>query len=85
MIKRKLQTKPEETFNPFEIRNNSTALMESLDRIDKKSISTRFKNADDPITLAFESLENISLKVLARDFVKESFCDIVSFVTDICK
>lgn len=81
----KLQTNPQETFNPFEIRSNSTALMENLDKIDKRNIRERFKNADDPITLAFETIENVPLKTLARDFVRESFCDIVSFVTDICK
>jgi len=75
----------EETFNPFEVVNNQEELMENLNEIDNKNIRTKFKNAQDPINLAFQAIENTSLKTLARDFVKESFCDIVSFVTEICK
>lgn len=71
-----------ETFNPFEPKDNRDALMASLDSIDSKSIRVRFKNTQDPINLAFSTIENNSLKSLAIDFVKDSFFDIVSFITD---
>ena len=75
----------EETFNPFEINCDKEALRLNLDEIDNKSIRYKFKNTQDPINLAFKSIQNASLKVLAKDFVKESFYDMVSFVTNICK
>ena len=75
----------ESDFNPFEPQQNKEVLVENLNKIDKCSIRTKFKATQDPINLAFEAIENTSLKTLARDFVKESFYDFVSFVTDICK
>ncbi len=73
------------SINPFEVRNNSEALMKSLASIDNRNIRCKFKNTQDPITLAFQTIEETSLKTLARDFVKESFYDFISFVGDICK
>ena len=73
------------SINPFEVRNNSEALMKSLASIDNRNIRCKFKNTQDPITLAFQTIEETSLKTLAKDFVKESFYDFISFVGDICK
>ena len=75
----------DEYINPFEVKNNSEQLMKNLASIDRRDIRCKFKNTQDPITLAFETIEESSLKTLAKDFVKESFYDFVSFVTDICK
>jgi len=72
----------EETFNPFETKTFNEGLMKNLNKIDEKSIRAKFKNAQDPINLAFETIENTSLKTLAKDFVKETFFDFVSFITD---
>ena len=72
-------------FNPFTPQDNSAALMESLNEIDSSSIRCKFKNTTDPINLAFETIDNTPLKTLAGDFVRESFSDIVSFVSNICK
>ncbi|MBR2069614.1 MAG: hypothetical protein IJ877_07645 [Candidatus Gastranaerophilales bacterium] len=87
MIKARPRAKQEteEFINPFEVRDNSEALMKSLASIDRRDIRSKFKNAQDPITLAFESIEETSLKTLAKDFVKESFYDFISFVGDFCK
>ena len=85
-LKRKVNLQNlENDYNPFEAHQNTDALVENLNEIDKCSIRTKFKATQDPINLAFEAIENTSLKTLARDFVKESFYDLVSFVTDICK
>ena len=73
------------TINPFETRNNSEELMKSLASIDKRDIRCKFKNTQDPITLAFDTIGEASLKTLAQDFVKESFYDFISFVKDVCK
>ncbi len=80
-----LQNTFEETFNPFEVNCDFASLKESLNAIDNRSIRMKFKNTDDPITLAFESIEKTSLKRLAKDFVKESFSDFISFVVKISK
>ncbi len=73
------------TVNPFEAGTNSEALMKSLASIDNRDIRCKFKNTQDPITLAFQTIEDTPLKTLAKDFVKESFYDFISFVGDICK
>ena len=75
----------EETTNPFEIQNNSAELKSCLDEIDSRSIRLRFKNSKDPISLAFETIESTSIKALAKDFVRESLTDFISFVSKICK
>lgn len=72
----------EETFNPFEPVDNSEVLKSNLNEIDARSIRSTFKATEDPIQYVFESFENTSLKTLARDFVKEGFCDIISFVSN---
>ena len=75
----------EETFNPFETVDNSKMLRSNLEEIDNRDIRVKFKATEDPIHYVFDSFDNTPLKVLAQDFVKESFCDIISFVTNICK
>jgi len=78
-----MQQKPNEhAINPFELNNYTDGLIKNLDAIDNKSIRARFKNTQDPINLAFQTIENTSLKSLAKDFVKESFFDLISFITD---
>ena len=73
----------EETFNPFNPVDNSELLKSNLNEIDSRNIRSRFKATQDPIQYVFESFDNTSLKTLAKDFVKESFSDIVSFVSNI--
>ena len=84
MIKRKVQSK-EEVFNPFEVKDNSAVLLQALSSIDSKDLRTKFKATTDPIHLAFDTIENASLKSLACDFVKDSFLDIADFIVKICK
>ena len=73
----------EETLNPFKPVDNSEVLKSNLNEIDSRSIRSTFKATQDPIQYVFDSFDNTSLKTLAKDFVKESFNDIVSFVTNI--
>ncbi len=74
-----------EEFNPFEVKNNFGLLKETLTKIDERDIRTKFKSTSDPINLAFETLENQSLKSLAKDFITESISDFADFITRICK
>ena len=73
----------EESFNPFEVVDNSEVLRANLNEIDNRNIRCKFKATEDPIQYVFDSFDNTSLKTLARDFVKEGFSDIVSFVSNI--
>lgn len=75
----------QEEINPFEIQNHSKELMSNLNEIDSRSIRAKFKNTADPINLAFQSIENSSVKTLAKDFVRESVSDFISFISKICK
>ena len=75
----------EETFNPFEVVDRSDVLKSNLEEIDNRNIRSRFKATEDPIKYVFDSFDNTSLKTLASDFVKESFSDVISFVTSIVR
>ena len=86
MNKARFASRNQEQFiNPFEVRDNSELLMKSLASIDNRDVRSKFKNTEDPIKLAFDTIEDTSLKTLAKDFVRESFCDFVAFVGEICK
>ena len=74
-----------EYINPFEVRDNSELLRTTLNEIDQKNIRCTYKSTEDPINLAFQSIEQTSLKTLTKDFIKEGFLDIISFITKICK
>ena len=73
------------TINPFDVQRNLAELKSNLDEIDSKSIRFKFKNSIDPINLAFNSIESTSVQCLAKDFVRETISDFISFVSKICK
>ena len=75
----------EETFNPFNVVDKSDILKSNLEEIDNRNIRSRFKATEDPIKYVFDSFDNTSLKTLASDFVKESFSDMISFITSIVR
>ena len=81
----KTLTRKVEDFNPFEVKDNSALLKETLSKIDERDIRTKFKSTTDPINVAFETLESASLKTLAKDFVKDSLLDIADFISRIYK
>jgi len=84
MLKRQNRTLfKEESFNPFETVDNSQTLRTNLNAIDNRDIRCKFKATEDPIQYVFDSFDNTSLKTLAKDFVREGFSDMVSFVTRI--
>ena len=72
--------------NPFDNKGIDTELlMKNLNVIDESSIRYKFKNTTDPINLAFETIGEAPLKILAKEFVKDSLNDITSFISKICK
>ncbi len=82
---RQIKKEMKYAYNPFKEVDNSALLMANLNYIDAKSIRCKFKATQDPINLAFDTIENTPLTILAKDFVKESFNDIVSFISKVCK
>ncbi len=72
-------------YNPFVVKDNSKLLRTSLNEIDKRSIRFRYKNTEDPINLVFNSIEETSLSTLTKDFIQESFSDLVIFISRLCK
>ena len=53
------------------------------DVMEQKDRRMRFKNAKDPVYVAFDYLDRQPLKKLAIDFVKDSINDIIFFVSRI--
>lgn len=45
----------------------------------------RFRNSADPIYVAFDYLDDQPLSTLATSFVKESFNDVIKFVSKVVK
>lgn len=54
---------------------------DGVDLLDQKDIRMRFKNARDPVYVAFEYLDRQPLKKLAADFVRDSIAEIIIFVS----
>ncbi len=51
--------------------------------LDKRDKRMRFNNSKDPIYYVFECVENRPITTLAKEFVKDSFKDIVNFVSTV--
>lgn len=51
--------------------------------LESKDRRMRFNNAQDPIYYIFDCIENRPIKVLAKEFVKDSVFDIMNFVSKV--
>ena len=51
--------------------------------MDARSIVPSFRRTKDPITLAFEHIDNKPLNKLAGEFVKETFLDAICFISKV--
>lgn len=49
--------------------------------LERKDRRMRFNNSKDPIYYVFDCIENRPIKTLAKEFVKDSFRDVVNFVS----
>ena len=49
----------------------------------QKDRRMRFNNAQDPIYYIFDVIENRPVKTLAKEFVKDSILDVISFVSKV--
>jgi len=59
-----------------------TDLMGTLNAIDERNIRTTFKQAKDPVLLAFDHINSQPLKKVATDAIKESVCEMKGSIED---
>ena len=57
--------------------------VEECQYIGKTDKRMRFNNAQDPIYYIFDVIENRPVKTLAKEFVKDSILDVISFVSKV--
>ncbi len=60
-------------------RSRKTAEMVNI--LERKDRRMRFNNSKDPIYYVFDCIENRPIKTLAKEFVKDSFRDVVNFIS----
>ncbi len=64
-------------------RNTQGFSIENYSYLDKRDKRMRFNNAKDPIYYVFDCIENRPVTTLAKEFVKDSFKDIIHFVSTV--
>ena len=57
--------------------------IEDYSYLDKRDSRMRFNNAKDPIYYIFDCIENRPISTLAKEFVKDSFFEVASFVSKV--
>ena len=57
--------------------------IEDYSYLDKRDSRMRFNNSKDPIYYIFDCIENRPISTLAKEFVKDSFFEAVSFVSKV--
>ncbi len=63
-------------------RLNTEGLLETLNAIDERNIRTIFKQAKDPVKLAFDHIDRQSLKKVTTDAIKDSISDMRGSIDD---
>ncbi len=63
-------------------RLNTEGLLETLNAIDERNIRTIFKQAKDPVELAFDHIDRQSLKKVTTDAIKDSISDMRGSIDD---
>lgn len=62
---------------------DTTDLMDTLNRIDDRNIMTIFKQAKDPVQLAFDHIDKQPLKKVATDAIKDIIPDTMMKIEDL--
>ena len=57
--------------------------VEEIQYLKKKDRRMRFNNSQDPIYYVFDCIENRPLTTLTKEFVKDSFFEVVNFVSKV--
>lgn len=64
-------------------RGRRATLPSEIDYLKLKDKRMRFNNSQDPIYFVFDCIENRPIKVLAKEFVKDTFFEAVNFVSKV--
>lgn len=64
-------------------KSNNGFSIEDYCFLDKNDRRMRFNNSKDPIYYVFDCVENRPISTLAKEFVKDSFKDIINFVSTV--
>lgn len=64
-------------------RNTNGFSIEDYSFLDRRDSRMRFNNSKDPIYYVFDCVENRPITTLAKEFVRDSFKDIVNFVSTV--
>lgn len=64
-------------------RNTNGLSIENYGYLDRRDKRMRFNNAKDPIYYVFDCIENRPVSTLAKEFVRDSFKDIINFVSTV--
>ena len=59
--------------------------IEDYNYLAQKDRRMRFNTAKDPIYYVFDVIENRPVKTLAKEFVKDSIVDVISFVSKVVR
>ncbi len=79
-----MATATENTFGTLTAKNRkqcSRKAAEMANILERKDRRMRFNNSKDPIYYVFDCIENRPIKTLAKEFVKDSFRDVINFVS----
>ncbi len=60
-----------------------TRVSKEFKYLDHKDRQMRFNNAQDPIYYIFDCIENRPVTTLAKEFVKDSFFEAVTFISQV--
>jgi len=58
-------------------------LKENLDNLDKMNIRTQFKQASDPVFLAFDYIDSKPLTKVMKEFASDTVGDFMEFVSKV--
>ncbi len=58
-------------------------LKQNLDRLDRLNLRTGFKQASDPIFLAFDYIDSKPLNKIVKEFAQETVEDIFEFIAKV--
>ena len=64
-------------------RKNSRQVSKEIEYLKKRDRRMRFNNSQDPIYYVFDCIENRPVSTLAKEFVKDSFFEVVNFVSKV--
>ncbi len=64
-------------------RSSRRKSVEEFKYLENKDKRMRFNNSQDPIYYVFDCIENRPVDVLAKEFVKDSFFEVINFVSKV--